>query len=66
MKKLVISTAISMIAVTSYANASCRTMSQVSDNMMKLGYVEDYEGDNNRDVLEFVQAYSKMWCGAKS
>ncbi len=65
-KKLVISTTISMIAVTSYANAGCRTMSQVSDNMMKLGYTEEWEGDNNRDVLDFVQAYSRMWCGSKS
>lgn len=66
MKKLLMSTAITMMAFSSYANAGCRTMSQVSDNMMELGYVEDYEGDNNRDVLEFVQAYSRMWCGAKS
>ncbi|KAB2677288.1 hypothetical protein [Brucella pseudintermedia] len=66
MKKLVIATAMSLFAMTGYANAACRTMHQVSDNMMKLGYLEDWEGDNNRDVLDFVQAYSRMWCGAKS
>ncbi len=40
-------------------------MQQVSDNMFKLGYAVDYEGDNRSDVLEFIQAYSRMWCGAK-
>lgn len=56
MKKLVIPTAIPLFALTSYANAACRTMHQVSDNMMELGYTDEWEGDTNRDVLGFVQA----------
>ncbi|WP_192800904.1 hypothetical protein [Brucella tritici] len=56
MKKLLISTANTTMAFSSYANAACRTMSQVSDNMMQLEYTEDWEGDNNRDVIGFVQA----------
>lgn len=39
-------------------------MQQVSDNMFKLGYAVDYEGDNNNDVLDFNQAYARMWCGS--
>jgi len=66
MKKLLISTAITMMALSNNANSACRTMSQVSDNMMELGYTEEWEGDNNQDVLDFVQAYSRMWCGGKS
>lgn len=33
--------------------------------MMELGYTKEWEGDNSRDVLDFVQAYSRMWCAGK-
>ena len=66
MAKLIIASIISLFAFTAYSNAAdCRTIHQVSANMAKLGYLDDWEGDNNRDVLDFVRAYNRMWCGAR-
>jgi len=55
MVKLIIASIISLFAFTAYSSAAdCRAIHQVSANMAKLGYLDDWEGNNNRDVLTSI------------